>query len=346
MPLPTRNKFAATPIATENGPLPTWIGWYVQHLPHWFHASAVFYTFAAELVLVWMMFLPRRFRIACFLILAPFQISIILTANYAFLNYIVLVLSFLLLDDRFIEWVVPQRIREIVEGKSAQTAAATTTTNAPESEFARLWQKLTPLRVTLSAFSLALVFYATTAHLIWMFVPQFPLPRGPVQRLESFRIADPYGLFARMTPARYEIEFQGSHDGKTWTAYPFRYKPQDPSKAPGIYAPYQPRFDWNLWFASLGPWQEYHFVLWTEERLLKNNPDVLALFAGNPFADSQPRQVRAVIYQYWFTDMKTKRETGMWWRRELLGAYAPELELQPDGKVFELYVPIAQQPEL
>ena len=59
-----------------------------------------------------------------------------------------------------------------------------------------------------------------------------------------------------MTRGRYEIEFQGSNDGQTWVTYPFRYKPQDPGKRPGIYAPYQPRFEWNLWFASLGSWRD------------------------------------------------------------------------------------------
>ena len=44
----------------QNGPLPTWIGWYVQQLPHWFHAATAFMTLAAELGLVWMLFLPRR----------------------------------------------------------------------------------------------------------------------------------------------------------------------------------------------------------------------------------------------------------------------------------------------
>jgi lipase maturation factor 1 len=39
------------------------------------------------------------------------------------------------------------------------------------------------------------------------------------------------------------------------------------------------------------------------------------------------------MYQYWFTDMKTKHDTGNWWRRELLGDYAPTLERAPDGKV-------------
>jgi hypothetical protein len=42
------------------------------------------------------------------------------------------------------------------------------------------------------------------------------------------------------------------------------------------------------------------------------------------------------MYQYWFTDMQTKRATGAWWRRELLGDYAPTLELAPNGKVMML----------
>ena len=147
-----------------------------------------------------------------------------------------------------------------------------------------------------------------------------------------------------MTHARYEIEFQGSRDGKTWTAYPFRYKPQDLRQPPGIYAPYQPRFDWNLWFASLGRWQDYRFVVWTEERLLRNSPDVLELFAGNPFDNAPPQQVRTIIYQYWFTDSKTKHGTGNWWRREALGEYAPALARQPDGKIALLDIPIAQPP--
>ncbi len=58
-------------------------------MPHWFHAEAALYTLVAELLLVWMLFLPRRFQILCFFIVTPFQISIILTANLAFLNYLV-----------------------------------------------------------------------------------------------------------------------------------------------------------------------------------------------------------------------------------------------------------------
>jgi hypothetical protein len=165
-----------------------------------------------------------------------------------------------------------------------------------------------------------------------MLLPQLPLPEAPVAALAPFRIANRYGLFAVMTRGRYEIEFQGSNDGQSWTPYPFRYKPQAPSKHPGIYAPYQPRFDWNLWFASLGDWRDNPIVPSTEERLLSNSHDVLQLFAGNPFADAPPKQVRAVLWQYWFASLPEKRSTGMWWRREMLGLYAPVLQLGTDGK--------------
>src|SRR6204780_5586487 len=332
-------QFTAMDDYYQNGPLPTWIGWYVQHLPHWFHASATVYTLVTELLIVWMLFLPRRFRIVCFFIVTPFEISIIATANYTFLNYLVLLLGVLLLDDRFLEWILPLRLRSLVRAESPIAAAGATDAMAaaPRAGLGAEWrERFTPLRRAFAGLCLGLVFYSTTALLLWMFVPGLPLPQAPVQALEPFRIANSYGLFAVMTHERYEIEFQGSPDGKTWIAYPFRYKPQAINEAPGIYAPYQPRFEWNLWFASLGPWQQSRFVVWAEERLLKNEPDVLAMFATNPFVSAPPREVRTVIYQYWFTDMRTKRETGNWWRREELRQYAPALEREADGKIVVL----------
>jgi hypothetical protein len=332
--------FTAMDDYYQNGPLPTWIGWYVQHLPHWFHASATVYTLVTELLIVWMLFLPRRFRIACFFVVTPFEISIIATANYTFLNYLVLLLGVLLLDDRFLEWVLPLRFLELIRGKSpmaeADATGAMTRTPVPRSAREEWRERLTPLRRAFAGLCLGLVFYSTTALLLWMLMPGLPLFEGPVQALEPFRIANSYGLFAVMTHERYEIEFQGSLDGKTWVAYPFRYKPQAINEAPGIYAPYQPRFEWNLWFASLGPWQQSRFVIWTEERLLKNEPDVLALFASNPFASAPPREVRTIKYQYWFTGMRTKRETGNWWRREEVEQFAPALEREADGKIVVL----------
>jgi len=60
---------------------------------------------------------------------------------------------------------------------------------------------------------------------------------------------------------------------------------------------------------------------------------VLGLFRANPFAAAPPKYVRAVLYQYWFSTPEEKRTHGVWWRRELLGTYAPTLVLGPDGKL-------------
>ncbi|HKE31500.1 MAG TPA: lipase maturation factor family protein [Candidatus Angelobacter sp.] len=305
----------------QNGPLPTWIGWYVQHLPHKFHAFSALLTLVMELGIVFMLFLPRRLRLICFFIVTPFQIGIILTANYTFLNYLVLVLGFLLLDDGFLRPRLPLRWREPTKTEEVKT---------PPNE----WQTwLFPLRRLGAGICLWWIFYATTALLLALLPHGGVLPEGPVLALEPFRIANQYGLFAVMTHERYEIEFQGSNDGVTWTPYPFRYKPQDPYRAPGIYAPYQPRFEWNLWFASLESGRQNPFVLRTEEHLLTGSSTVLKLFVRNPFPNGPPQKIRAVLWQYWFTDRETKRKTGAWWRRELLGLYALPVERAPDGEI-------------
>jgi hypothetical protein len=172
-----------------------------------------------------------------------------------------------------------------------------------------------------------------------MFSNSLPLPTWPVAALEPFRIANRYGLFAVMTRGRYEIEFQGSNDGQNWTPYPFRYKPQALDQPPGIYAPYQPRFDWNLWFASLGGWRDYPIVTNAVVRLLNNDKDVLSLFAANPFPEAPPIEVRAVLYQYWFTSIQEKRASGLWWKRKFLGLYAPTLARDAGGKIIAIELP-------
>jgi lipase maturation factor 1 len=316
----------------QNGPLPTWLAWYAHHLPHGFHSATAILTLALELVLIFAVFLPRRFRIALFFLITPWQIAIILTSNYAFLNYLVLVLGILLLDDKFLARFRPKHLR-----RGAPAAPSDTTPLVTPQRREVGWQS--SVRLWVEAFWLSWIFYATMALLAFMVYPRAPFPRYPVRLLEPFRIANDFGLFAVMTRERYEIEFQGSRDGQTWTPYPFRCKPQDIHAAPRIYAPYQPRFDWNLWFASLGNWRENTFVLQVEKRLLAGEPDVLALFAGNPFPGQPPQQVRAVLWQYWFSDWNDKRQQNAWWRREQIGLYAPTLEREADGKLLILAWP-------
>ncbi len=326
----------------QNSPLPTWIGWYAQQLPHLFQKGCALFTLVAELGLCWVFLLPKRYRIGCFFILTLFQIGIILTANYAFLNYLALFLGFLLLDDSFFKRIYAMRwarrarsrlgqlwARKPLPGAEIPTESQAKSAAAPRPEN----RVLAWARLLAPGFFLSWIFYATTALLLLMLFPSLPLPAAPITLLEPFRVANRYGLFAVMTRARYEIEFQGSRDGVTWVSYPFRYKPQNTRQPPGIYAPYQPRFEWNLWFASLESWEENPWVVRTQELLLENDASVLELFQSNPFGAERPRFVRAVLWQYWFTNFRERRETGRWWRRKLLGLYAPILERRRNGEI-------------
>jgi hypothetical protein len=293
----------------QNGPLPSWIGWYVQHLPHWFHASVVVFTLLVELVLVWFVFGNRHKRLFCFLVVTALQISIILTANYAFLNYLVLCLGFLLLDDGYLTRVGMHTVASIERERSVRT--------------------LVRKRIEVGVLSFTL--YATVLAFFSAGLPS--ILTLPARALEPFRFANSYGLFAMMTENRYEIEFQGSNDGHTWIAYPFRYKPQNIRERPGFFAPYQPRFDWNLWFASLGPWSQSPWVVLAEQRLVEGSNSVIVLFRGDPFNGHPPRIVRTLLWQYWFTDMQTMERTGEWWRRELIGPFAPPVFRGIDGQI-------------
>jgi hypothetical protein len=320
---PEWRNFTAMDQYYQNGPLPTWIGWYAHHLPHAFHAVTSGLVLVLELVLIFAVFLPSPFRILLFILITPWEMGIILTSNYAFLNYLVLLLGILLLDDKFLGRLLPKGAEACAVAESSSMVSAPA--KPPSS-----WKR--NVRLYVQGFFLTWVFYATCVLLLSMIGRDVPLPTGPVRALAPFRIANDFGLFAVMTRDRFEIEFQGSRDGQTWIPYPFRYKPQDVNAPPRIFAPYQPRFDWNLWFASLGSWRENTFVVQVEQRLLVAEPDVLALFAGNPFPGEPPRQVRAVLWQYWFSDWKEKRQQSLWWRRRQIGLYAPTLEREPDGK--------------
>src|SRR5579871_990433 len=206
----------------QNGPLPTWVGWYVQHLPHWFHAASAAGTLVLELAIVWMLFLPRRVRILCFLIVTPWEIGVIVTANYTFLNYLVLSLGILLLDDKFLSRFVPARFRNaLVIDPELQNA----TTGRPDRESStnddpypamnhgaanrirRIFGgSISPMRLALAAVMLTWIFYNTTAEMIRIPFRNLPLPTGPIEALDHLRIANQYGLFAVMTNGRYEIE--------------------------------------------------------------------------------------------------------------------------------------------
>jgi hypothetical protein len=130
-----------------------------------------------------------------------------------------------------------------------------------------------------------------------------------------------------MTTERHEIIVQGSNDGVHWSDYDFKYKPGDVTQRPVFIAPFQPRLDWQMWFAALGNYQENPWFENLCVRLLKGSPQVLALLKHNPFPEKPPRYIRAELYNYEFTDFSERHATGAWWKRQSIGEYFPPISL-------------------
>jgi hypothetical protein len=144
---------------------------------------------------------------------------------------------------------------------------------------------------------------------------------GAYRSIAVTRSVNSYGLFAVMTTSRQEIVVEGSSDGHDWKAYEFKWKPGDPHHRPGVVAPYQPRLDWQFWFAALEypnypPWMSAFF-----RQLGANNPAVTRLLRHNPFPTEPPRFLRAVLYDYRFTTPAERSRTGDWWKRTATAYY-------------------------
>jgi hypothetical protein len=83
-----------------------------------------------------------------------------------------------------------------------------------------------------------------------------------------------------------------------------------------------------MWFAALGVYQDNRWFSNFMIRLMQGTPEVSALLENNPFPNGPPLYIRAVAYDYQFTDFNTRRTTGDWWRRERKGLYFPEVSLR------------------
>lgn len=158
----------------------------------------------------------------------------------------------------------------------------------------------------------------------------FPVRRWfrPIFRsVTPWFIANGYGLFVHMTTWRNEIEIEGSDDGETFIPYRFFYKPQELASAPRQIAPFQPRVDWQMWFAALSNWRQETWLQNFIVRLLQGEKSVLKLLKENPFPQKPPKFIRARVWRYTFTSLKEKKKTGNWWKKELVGNYCPQVGL-------------------
>ncbi len=86
-----------------------------------------------------------------------------------------------------------------------------------------------------------------------------------------------------------------------------------------------------MWFAALGSFEMNPWFSRFLGRLLEGSPPVLRLLGKSPFPKSPPRYIRAVLYDFRFTDRRAHRATRAWWRRERRGLYSPTLSLELEG---------------
>jgi predicted DCC family thiol-disulfide oxidoreductase YuxK/uncharacterized membrane protein YphA (DoxX/SURF4 family) len=303
----------ALKVHFETQPLPTWIGWYAHQLPSRALALSQFLMLIIELVVPAFIFCGRRLRLTAAALIALLQVVILLTGNYTFFNWLAILLCVPLLDDRVVKIFTRQKTGD---GKPEPVAVRKRSWRWP-------WFVTVCLTAVVGIGTFIQVLAVMRENQKW------PAPILAVYVwLEPFRSFNNYGLFAVMTQTRPEIIVQGSDDGREWLDYEFKYKPGDLKRRPQFVAPHQPRLDWQMWFAALGGVRQNPWFLRLELRLLQNSPPIVALLERNPFPNKPPKYIRATLYEYRFTNMATRRKTGEWWHRELIGPYVQPVTLE------------------
>jgi predicted DCC family thiol-disulfide oxidoreductase YuxK len=325
---PTWRDLTALNYHYQTQPLPTWIAWYAHHFPPWWHNTSTVLMYAIEILLPFLIFMPRRLRvIACgaFILL---QLSIAFTGNYGFFNLLTIVLCVVLLDDQGLRRLAPARFRAWFSRWRIRADEERSLALKPgESILFRAGRSMNRIfTVTVTV----LILVVSTMLLLAMFRWPIHWPQpvvGLYSSTASFRSINNYGLFSVMTTNRPEIIVEGSNDGETWQAYEFKWKPGNLKRSPRFVAPHQPRLDWQMWFAALGDYRQNQWFMNFCYRLLQGKPEVISLLQTNPFPNAPPRYIRALVYDYKFTDGQSRSRDGAWWRREYKGEYCPTISL-------------------
>ena len=314
---PTWSSLSAMSFHFETQPLPTPIGWLMHHSPAPVHSVETVFVFIFELLFPFLIFFGRRSRLIAAVGFILLQILIILTGNYCFFNWLTIALCLMLVDDDLLLKASGNRLKALVSA-------------VPKAEFHPVRSRLHLLAVVPLA---VLIIFLSTVRQTFNSIGESGLP-APAYAIVSifapWHLVSSYGLFASMTTERPEISIQGSNDGKNWKEYVFKYKPGPLDRPPPIVAPMQPRLDWQMWFAALGSVMQNQWLVSFVECLLKGTPSVTALLETDPFPGSPPKFIRAVVYDYRVTDIKTLIDTGVWWKREYKGVYLPPVRLETE----------------
>jgi hypothetical protein len=292
----------------ETQPIPNPLSWWLHFRPHWFHQLGALWNHFVELVVPWFAFGPRRARHIAGMFLVSFQVGLILSGNLSFLNWLTIVPALACFDDSLLSKIFP---RALVA--QAERAAASVQPSRAQEMFAMV------LAVVVAALSIAPV--------------SNMLSPGQVMNTSFNRlhVVNTYGAFGSVGRERMEIVFEGTDEpvigqATQWKEYEFKAKPGNPRRRPAIIAPYQPRIDWQIWFAAMSTPDQYPWTLHFVWKLLHNDSGTLNLIARNPFPEKPPRYIRAQFYQYQFAP--PGNPTGSWWKRTLIGSWLPPLAVE------------------
>ena len=286
----------------ETQPMPGPLSWFFHHLPKPLHRVEAAGNHFAQLVVPFGLFAPQPVAGIAGAIVVVTQLWLVASGNFAWLNWLTILLGCSAIDARSLAALLPIR--------------QPTLTEAP------LWFS-----------ALVIVFAALTLMLSYWPVRNM-ISRGQRMNMSfnPFHLINTYGAFGSIGRTRREVVIEGTDEPAiteqtVWKEYEFKGKPGAVRRLPRQWAPYHLRLDWLMWFAAISPQYAYSWLHPFMLRLLQNDAATLRLLRHNPFSDDPPRYVRAQLYRYRFTTAAELRRDHAWWHRTLEGQYAAPMSL-------------------
>ncbi|MBV8349057.1 MAG: lipase maturation factor family protein [Mycolicibacterium sp.] len=288
----------------ETQPMPGPLSWFFHHLPKPLHRVEVAGNHFAQLVVPFGLFAPQPVASAAGAIVVITQLWLVLSGNFAWLNWLTIILAFSAIDDSSAATLLPLPKPPAVA--------------APPSWFVGLVIACTALVAVLS-YEPVRNLLSRRQHMNMSFNP--------------FHLVNTYGAFGGISRIRQEVVIEGTEDTHItdhtqWKEYEFKGKPGAVRRLSPQIAPYHLRLDWLMWFAAISSRYAQGWIGPFLLRLLQNDAATLRLLRHNPFPDSPPRYVRAQLYRYRFTTREELLRERVWWHRTPLGEYLPPVGLK------------------
>jgi hypothetical protein len=291
----------------ETQPIPGPLSRWFHFLPHPVLRVGVWFNWLAELVAPLFVFWPRVARHIAGVIMILFQLTLIASGNLSFLNWLSIVPALACFDDGFWTKLLPKRLV-----RKAEAARDTADYSKP--------MQTTALAITLL---IGLLSIQPAANL-------FSSKQIMNTSFDPFELVNTYGAFGSVGKERYNVVFEGTADNDStdkahWQPYLYKGLPVLLNRSGPQVAPYQLRFDWQMWFAAMATADDYPWTVHLVYKLLHNDPPATGLFAQNPFPTHPPRYIRAILYQYRFA--KPGNAQGAYWTREQIAVWLPPLSV-------------------